>query len=117
MVVRYESYGQEGFQDESERRPKKDLDKNPEKVFLPIGYGNIVNVSEIAGIFDAEDPEIEKILQDAAEKNLLVDGTKGRKPRSAIMVKGDKIFLSARKSNTLEAKQHGRRPKRKKSKP
>lgn len=73
-------------------------------MFLSIGYGNFVCVSYVVAILEPDSAPIKKLKQDAKEKGLLVDCTKGHPTRSLILMSNYQVYLSAVQPETLKAR-------------
>ncbi len=60
-----------------------------------IGFGNMVSVGRIIAIVSPESAPIKRIIQEAREKSILIDGTCGRRTRAVIVTDSDHVILSA----------------------
>lgn len=85
-----------------------------ERVFLPIregismnikliniGFGNIVSANRIISIVSPESAPIKRIIQEARERNMLIDATYGRRTRAVIIADSDHVILSAVQPETV----------------
>ncbi|MBU8907295.1 DUF370 domain-containing protein [Desertibacillus haloalkaliphilus] len=68
---------------------------------LNIGFGNIVPVNRIVSIVSADSAPTKRLIQEARERNMLIDVTSGRKTRSIIIADSDHVILSAIQPDTL----------------
>ncbi|SDI27907.1 DUF370 domain-containing protein [Natribacillus halophilus] len=68
---------------------------------LNIGFGNIVPSNRIVSIVQADSAPTKRMIQEARERQMLVDATNGRKTRSIILVDSDHIILSAIHPDTV----------------
>jgi regulator of extracellular matrix RemA (YlzA/DUF370 family) len=73
-------------------------------MFVSVGYKNVVCVSCIVAILEPDSAPIKKLKQDAKEKGLLVDCTKGHPTRSLLMMSNYQVYLSAVQPETLKAR-------------
>ncbi|QQK76056.1 DUF370 domain-containing protein [Salicibibacter cibarius] len=62
---------------------------------LNIGFGNIVPSGRIVSIVQADSAPTKRMIQEARERQMLVDATNGRKTRSIILVDSEHLILSA----------------------
>lgn len=62
---------------------------------INIGFGNIVNANRIISIVSPESAPIKRIIQEARDRNMLVDATYGRRTRAVIITDSDHVILSA----------------------
>ena len=68
---------------------------------ISIGFGNIVQSARIVAIVGPESAPIKRIIQDARERNLLIDASCGRKTRSVLIMDSEHVILSGLQSETL----------------
>ena len=68
---------------------------------LNIGFGNMVMGSKVVAIISPESAPIKRMIQDARERNMLIDATFGRKTRSVLMMDNGQIILSALQAETI----------------
>ncbi len=69
--------------------------------FLNIGYGNVVSANRIIAIISPDSAPIKRIVQDAKEKNTLIDATYGRKTRCVIIMDDGHVVLSSNMPETI----------------
>jgi len=69
--------------------------------FISIGYGNIISVNRIVCIISPGAAPIKRLIQEAKEKQLVVDATSGRKTRAVIVMDTGHIVLSAVQPETV----------------
>jgi len=72
--------------------------------FINIGYGNIISANRIISIIVPGAAPIKRMIQEAKEKNLVIDATAGRKTRAVIIVDTGHIVLSAVQPDTVIAR-------------
>lgn len=66
-----------------------------------IGFGNMIAANRVVAIVSPESAPIKRIIQEAREKNLLVDATYGRRTRSVIISDSYHVILSAMQPETI----------------
>ena len=66
-----------------------------------IGFGNIVAANRIISIISPESAPINRIIQEARDKGMLVDATYGRRTRAVVVVDSGHIILSAVQPETV----------------
>ena len=62
---------------------------------INIGFGNMVSAGRLVAIVSPESAPIKRIIQNAKEKNVLIDATYGRKTASIFIMDSDHVVLSA----------------------
>ncbi|MED1872750.1 extracellular matrix/biofilm regulator RemA [Brevibacillus borstelensis] len=68
---------------------------------INIGFGNSVNANRIISIVSPESAPIKRIIQEARDRNMLVDATYGRRTRAVIITDSDHVILSAVQPETV----------------
>ncbi len=68
---------------------------------INIGFGNVVSANRLIAIVSPESAPIKRIIQDAKERNMLIDATYGRRTRAVIVTDSDHIILSAVQPETV----------------
>ncbi|WP_059104672.1 extracellular matrix/biofilm regulator RemA [Shouchella shacheensis] len=68
---------------------------------INIGFGNIVSANRIISIVSPESAPIKRIMQEARDRNMLVDATYGRRTRAVIVTDSDHVILSAVQPETV----------------
>lgn len=68
---------------------------------INIGFGNIVSANRLIAIVSPESAPIKRIVQEARERNMLIDATYGRRTRAVIFTDSDHIILSAVQPETV----------------
>ena len=58
-----------------------------------IGYGNVLPVDKIVAILNINSAPIRKLVQDAKEKDMLINASQGRKTRSVIVMESGHIVI------------------------
>ena len=65
---------------------------------LNIGFGNMVSANRVIAIISPESAPIKRMVQDARDKSLLIDG---RKTRAVLVMDSGQIVLSAIQPETV----------------
>lgn len=68
---------------------------------INIGYGNIVNSDKIIAIISPEAAPIKRMVQNAKDNGLAIDGTCGRRTRAVIVTDSGHLVLSALLPETI----------------
>ncbi|GAB7388077.1 DUF370 domain-containing protein [Bacillaceae bacterium] len=68
---------------------------------INIGFGNIVSANRIISIVSPDSQPIKRVIQEARERNMLVDATYGRRTRAVIIMDSDHVILSAVQPETV----------------
>ncbi|TDQ42364.1 extracellular matrix/biofilm regulator RemA [Aureibacillus halotolerans] len=68
---------------------------------INIGFGNIVSANRIISIVSPESAPIKRIIQEARDRNMLIDATYGRRTRAVIIADSDHVILSAVQPETV----------------
>lgn len=63
-------------------------------MLLNIGYKNYINKYEVVSIISATSAPSRRMIEIARDKDLLIDGTMGKKTNSIIIMKSGHIVLS-----------------------
>ncbi len=66
-----------------------------------IGFGNIVNANRIVAIVSPDSAPIKRLVQDARDRDELVDATYGRRTRAVIVTDSNYVILSAVQPETV----------------
>lgn len=73
---------------------------------INIGFGNIVSANRIVSIVSPESAPIKRIMQEARDRNMLIDATYGRRTRAVIVTDSDHVVLSAVQPETVAQRLH-----------
>ena len=68
---------------------------------INIGFWHIVSAARIMSIVSPESAPIKRIIQEARDRNMLVDATYGRRTRAVIIADSDHVILSAVQPETV----------------
>lgn len=71
---------------------------------MHIGFGNIVALNRALAIMSPDSAPIKRIIQEAREKNSLIDLTYGRKTKSVIVLDSGHLVLAALQPETIAAR-------------
>lgn len=71
-----------------------------------VGFGNIIALNRVLVIATPESAPMKRLVQEAREKNLLIDVTCGRKTKAVVVMDGGSIVLAAIQPETIAAR-HG----------
>jgi regulator of extracellular matrix RemA (YlzA/DUF370 family) len=63
--------------------------------FIKIGFGNLVSINRIVAVVGPESSPVKRLIQDARDRDMLIDATSGRKTRSVLIMDSEHIILSA----------------------
>lgn len=72
-----------------------------DEIFSPIGYGNLVATARIITIVGPDAAPIKRVIQDARERNMLIDASSGHKTRAVLVMDSDHIILSGLTPETI----------------
>ena len=70
-------------------------------MLLNVGFGNMVAVGRLIAIASPDSSPIKRIIQDARERNAVIDATHGRRTRAVVVMDSGHIVLCALKTETL----------------
>lgn len=70
-------------------------------MLLNVGFGNMVAVGRLIAIASPESSPIKRIIQDARERNAVIDATHGRRTRAVVVMDSGHIVLCALQTETL----------------
>lgn len=62
---------------------------------MPIGAGNVVNLERCVAIVQADSAPARRMIQEARDRQLLIDASSGRKTRAVLVLDSEHILLSA----------------------
>lgn len=69
-----------------------------------IGFGNIIALNRVLVIMTPDSAPIKRLIQDAREKNMLIDVTYGRKTKAVIVLDNGHLVLAAIQPETIAAR-------------
>ena len=68
---------------------------------INIGFGNMVSAGRLVAIVSPESAPIKRIIQNAKEKNMLIDATYGRRTRAVLNTDSEHVILSPMQPETV----------------
>ncbi|MCQ2467566.1 MAG: DUF370 domain-containing protein [Clostridia bacterium] len=74
------------------------------KLFVDVGFGNIVAASRILCVAGSDSAPIRRIIQDARDRSVLVDACAGKKCHSVLVMDSDHIILSSLEVSEIKDK-------------
>ena len=66
-----------------------------------IGFGNMITAERLIAIVGPESAPVKRIIQDAKERDMLIDATYGRRTRAVLVMDSDHVVLSAVNPDTV----------------
>ena len=69
--------------------------------FINIGFGNIINDDKIITIVSPDSAPARRFIQNAREKDMVIDATQGRRTRAIIVTDSGYVVLSALQPDTV----------------
>lgn len=69
--------------------------------FVNIGFGNIVSANRVISMVGPESAPAKRIIQEARERNMLIDASHGRRTRAVIIMDSGHVVLSALQADTV----------------
>lgn len=73
-----------------------------------IGFGNMVVASRLIAIVGPESAPIRRLIQEARDKDRLIDATYGRRTRAVLITDSDYVVLSAVQPETVAHRLHAK---------
>lgn len=71
------------------------------KVFLNIGFGNVVNKERVIAILNPDSAPIKRLKDEFKGTGKIIDATKGKKTRAILITDSGHIIISAIAPQTL----------------
>ena len=68
---------------------------------INIGFGNMISADRLIAIVSPESAPIKRTIQEARDRNMLIDATYGRRTRAVIITDSDHVILSAVQPETV----------------
>ena len=62
---------------------------------INIGFGNVVAAARVIAIISPDSAPVKRIIQEARDKNILIDATYGRRTRAVLVMDSNHVVLSA----------------------
>ena len=79
--------------------------------FVNVGFGNIVSVRRIVSIIMPDSAPAKRIVQEARERDQLIDASHGRRTRAVLVLDSAHVVLSALQTETIAGRIEGLSPK------
>ena len=74
---------------------------------INIGFGNLVSADRLIAVVAPESAPVKRIVQEAKERNMVIDGTYGRRTRAVLVMDSDHVVLSAITPDAIAARLEG----------
>ena len=68
---------------------------------INIGFGNMVSAARIIAIISPESAPVQRLIQEAKDRGVLIDATYGRRTRAVIITDSEHVILSAVQPETI----------------
>ncbi len=75
---------------------------------INIGFGNMVSSARLIAIVSPESAPVKRIVQEARDRQKLIDATLGRRTRAVLMMDSDHVVLSAIQPETVAGRLIGK---------
>ena len=75
---------------------------------INIGFGNMISADRLIAIVSPESAPIKRTIQEARDRNMLIDATYGRRTRAVIIMDSDHVVLSAILQETISGRMDSR---------
>ena len=62
---------------------------------INIGFGSMISASRVLAVVAPDSAPIQRVVQEARERGMLIDASYGRKTKSVILMDTDHVILSA----------------------
>lgn len=73
-----------------------------------IGFGNMISAQRLVAIVSPDSAPVKRMVQEARDRDVLIDATYGRRTRAVLITDSDHIVLSALQPETVAARLNGR---------
>ena len=70
-------------------------------LLLHVGFGNVVVISRVVAIVAPDSLPVRRMIREARERGMLVDASRGRKVKSALILDNGHIVASALHPSTI----------------
>ena len=75
---------------------------------INIGFGNMISADRLIAIVSPDSAPIKRTVQEARDRNMLIDATYGRRTRAVIIMDSDHVVLSAILPETISGRMDSR---------
>ena len=65
---------------------------------INIGFGNLVAANRLLAVVSPDSAPIKRVIQEARDRQMLIDASYGRKTASVLLMDTDHVILSAMRS-------------------
>ena len=76
---------------------------------INIGFGNMVSAGRLIAIVSPDSAPIQRMVQEARDRGVLIDATYGRRTRAVLIMDNDHLVLSALQTETVANRLAGER--------
>ncbi|MDR0326652.1 MAG: DUF370 domain-containing protein [Oscillospiraceae bacterium] len=74
---------------------------------INIGFGNMVSAARLVAVVTPDSAPMKRIIQEARDRDKLIDATLGRRTRAVLIMDSDHIVLSSILPETVAARLQG----------
>ena len=74
---------------------------------INIGFGNLVAANRLLAVVSPDSAPIKRVIQEARERQMLIDASFGRKTASVLLMDTDHVILSALTPEIITARWQG----------
>ncbi|MDO5738241.1 MAG: DUF370 domain-containing protein [Eubacteriales bacterium] len=76
--------------------------------FIEIGEAGMVSAARLIALLAPDSAPVRRLIQEARERNVLVDCSRGNKTRSVLIMDSDHVILSAEEPEVIAARLAGK---------
>jgi hypothetical protein len=74
---------------------------------INIGFGNMVSAARLIAVVTPDSAPMKRIIQDARDRDKLIDATLGRRTRAVLIMDSDHVVLSSIMPETVASRLQG----------
>jgi hypothetical protein len=74
---------------------------------INIGFGNMVSAARLIAVVTPDSAPMKRIIQEARDRDKLIDATLGRRTRAVLIADSDHVVLSSILPETIASRLHG----------
>jgi hypothetical protein len=74
---------------------------------INIGFGNMVSAARLVAVVTPDSAPMKRIIQEARDRDKLIDATLGRRTRAVLVMDSDHVVLSSILPETVAARLQG----------
>ena len=71
---------------------------------INIGFGNLVAANRLLAVVSPDSAPIKRVIQEARDRQMLIDASYGRKTASVLLMDTDHVILSAISTEAISAR-------------